>query len=189
MNKLLMTTKEVFSASRYGGREFARFFTLAHLALSSLLLFAPLAPAKFIVTPSIWLWLFTCALSTLGTVNIFREYLHVHDYHSDVYRRKLIHNLLALLNRCYNWQGQCRITLFMPVLFKGKWYITPYERAGAGAPPGLLGSKVYFSKDEGLPGKAWGKAWDGNDINKLPESIIIADIPDHVIGKIEETKQ
>jgi len=189
IQKIFPTLKNTFKAYRYKGREVPRLCAWFRLWLSIILLFAPLIPARIIDTPSKWVWFFSIALALSSFTNIIQEYYDTYNYISNSTEQKLIQNLLSLLNRCYNWQGQCRITLFVPECCDGKWFITPFDRTGGGTPPGFLGEKTRFNQTEGIPGKAWPIGWDGNDINKLSDSIIIANIPETLIGNNEEIKR
>ncbi|MCP4130069.1 MAG: hypothetical protein GY754_03530 [bacterium] len=108
------------------------------------------------------------------------------DYNLDSIS-KILRNNLELLSNYYSWQSGYRITLFIPKKINDSELIMAIDRISYGNRPGM-NKKLYFKKGQGMPGKAWDTAWDGENYNGFIDAVQISHIPKNSLkkGKLEQ---
>lgn len=186
----LNTLKELYTATRFTGRDWLKMSTLGYVVMSTIALFAPLLTNLIFKDASIFTQTGTWVVSILGGTCLAREYFLVSCNIDGEEKRKTIRITLAMLNHMYEWQGKCRITMFIACKSHGKkLQLVPYERTGGGAPPGVAGSTITFNKNEGVPGKAWGLAWNGNNVNQMTDCFVFGDVPSDLLGDREQLRE
>jgi hypothetical protein len=120
------------------------------------------------------LFIFSWPIAILSAINVCREYLLSNAEIVTVnYKKDIIRNLILLVMDTYEWSGCCRATLFTSENDKTK--IGIYDRISSGHSPGEYDRECFFRMGQGIPGKAWKHAWNGNGFlrNSLMLSIMI----------------
>jgi hypothetical protein len=107
------------------------------------------------------------------------------------YMREAIRQAITFLMDQYGWQGSCRVTVFVPGETKGKDSPTLkfYDRISSGIGPTQSASKLFFSKGQGIPGKAWANAWSGGDHFSFIDALHIGNVPEHVLQDKKEIRK
>jgi len=174
----------------YGQLKFLRVISAIHFYITLFLIFIPfwfgsiakLFSAAFSIPVSdqaiFWLRTITWLLAVLSAANVAREYfLSRAEFVGIDYKREIIRNLLLMVMDTYKWSGTCRATILIPQGDK----IVYYDRISSGEGPSDHDRKCFFRMGQGIPGKAWKHAWNGDGFRSLLESIQIGNVPSQVI--------
>ena len=133
------------------------------------------------------LYILSWTIAILSAINIIREYLLSNAEIVTVdYKRSIIRRLILLVMDTYGWSGSCRATLFVPRGDK----IVIYDRISSGHGPGEYDEgKCFFRMGQGIPGKAWKYAWNGNGFLSLLESMQFGNVPDQTLNNRESLRK
>lgn len=133
------------------------------------------------------LYILSWTIAILSAINVFREYLLSDAEIVTVdYKRDIIRNLILLVMDTYHWSGSCRATLFVPEDDK----IIIYDRISSGHGPGEYDKgKCFFRMGQGIPGKAWKHAWNGNGFRSLLESMQFGNVSDKTLNNVENLRK
>ncbi len=101
-------------------------------------------------------------------------------------KRELVTHVLNFLMDFYGWEGTCRATLF--VLSSDRKKLQPFDRLVAGKGPEHFGN-AFFTMNQGIPGKAWAKAWKGENLEGLTDAIQVGTVPPQVLKNDAELRE
>lgn len=105
-------------------------------------------------------------------------------------RKNILHSLLEFLGKFFDWKGGFRFTIFTLSQENGVECIKSVYRTSFGSPPGIsTDHKAYFTKGRGLPGKAWGDAWDKENLEDLIDRIKLGNVPGNILADNSELKE
>lgn len=105
------------------------------------------------------------------------------QYSVNSFKEQILHSLLEFLGKFFKWKGGSRFTIFTLAQVNGGKSIKCVYRTSFGSPAGVpCGHKAYFSKGKGLPGIAWGDAWDKENLEDLIDRIKLGKVPEKILS-------
>lgn len=186
--------KRVLTAERFSDFPKAKYLTISHVVINIALAILSIIFSIILFLNSSPLWalvrVFLILIAANVSICLYKEYyLAKNKIREFTIKREFIRKILTLLIRAYDWKAICRVTLFVPRGYENKsgateHRIVAFERISGGRPSGFdRESPCFFRRSQGIPGKAWGKSWDGNNPDQLIRCFAFGTVPSDVINQ------
>lgn len=192
-NLLISFLKNIFTAfNDYKDNSLLRFFTNITTYLSILIwllpyivkIFEPSIQKIIISFTDIYGIIILSILIMLNNLIIFNvqnKSLIKNMQNESTYLKEVIRNYLQLLSNFYSWESGYRLTLFIPKEMDRNEFLYPVDRISYGSEPGIKNKLLKFTKNQGMPGKAWEKAWNCETYEGFIDAYQLAHIPSNII--------